>query len=124
MISDSNRTHERRAISRHPLRKPVRYRAAGCALAALWKQGRALDMSARGILIDIPETMAIGTRLELAMDWTGLYHDRQVMRLFLIAAVTRTDKRRIALRILSHRFREVRPTAVRPQRAERKLAVA
>ena len=124
MISDSNRTHERRAISRYPLRKPVRYRAAGCALASLWKQGRALDMSARGILIDIPETMAIGTRLELAMDWTGLYHDRQVMRLFLIAAVTRTDKRRIALRILSHRFREVRPTAVRPQRAERKLAVA
>jgi hypothetical protein len=124
MISDSNRSNERRAMSRYAVQRPLRYRAAGCTLASVWKQGRALDMSARGILIDVPETPAIGTRLELAMDWTGLYHDRPVMRLFLIAAVTRIDKRRVALRIVSHRFRDVRPTAVRPQRAERKLAVA
>jgi len=124
MISDSHHSNERRAMCRYGVQKPLRYRSAGSTLATLWKQGRALDMSARGILIDIPETLAIGARLELSMDWTGLYHDRPVMRLFLIAAVTRIDKRGIALRILSHRFRNVRPTAVRPQRAERKLAVA
>jgi hypothetical protein len=124
MILDFHCTHERRAMSRYPLQKPLRYRAAGGTLASLWKQGRALDMSAQGILIAIPETMAIGARLELAVDWTGLYHDRQAMRLFLIATVTGIENRGIALRILSHRFRDVRPTAVRPQRAERKLAVA
>jgi hypothetical protein len=69
-------------------------------------------MSASGVLIDIPERLAVGTKWELAMDWTGLYHGRQAMRLFLTAAVTRTGSGGTALRILSARFREASPTRV------------
>jgi len=115
---------ERRSHRRYSLETPVRYRAANCPLKTVWKHGRALDMSAGGILIHLPEPLAIGTKLELAMDWTGLYHGRESMRLILVASVTRYDRRGAALRILSHRFRDVTPARVRIPRAEKNLAVA
>jgi hypothetical protein len=81
-------------------------------------------MSAGGLLVDIPERFEIGTKWELAMDWTGLYHGCQSMRLSLIATVTRTGRGGTALRILSARFREANPTRVRLPRTEKNLAVA
>jgi c-di-GMP-binding flagellar brake protein YcgR len=115
---------ERRSQRRYSLEIPLRYRAANSPLKTLWKHGRALDMSAGGILIHLPEPVAIGAKLELAMDWTGLYHGRQAMRLFLVASVTRHDERGAALRVLSHRFREMTPARIRIPRAEKNLAVA
>jgi len=70
-------------------------------------------MSAGGILIEISEAIPVGAKLELAMDWTGLYHGRDRMRLHLIAAAWRADGRGTALRILRHKFRYVRLAAVR-----------
>jgi hypothetical protein len=105
---------ERRSHRRYSLEIPLRYRAANCPLKTVWKHGRALDMSAGGILIYLPEPM----------DWTGLYHGRQAMRLFLVSAVARLDGRGVALRILSHRFRDIAPTRVRIPRADKNLAVA
>jgi hypothetical protein len=81
-------------------------------------------MSAGGVLIDIPERLAIGTKWEIVMDWTGLYHGCQTMRLSLIASVARTSRGGTALRILSARFREASPTRVQLSRAEKNLAVA
>jgi len=115
---------ERRSHRRYTLETPLRYWAANCPLKTVWKHGRALDMSVGGILIHLPEPLPIGTKLELAMDWTGLYHGRESMRLFLVASVTRFDRRGAALRILSHRFRDVTPARVRIPRAEKNLAVA
>jgi hypothetical protein len=122
--SQPSKRSDCRATTRYTVRSPLRYRGANSALNAAWKYGRTLDMSAGGILIDIPEAMAVGTKLELAMNWTGLYHNKQSMRLHMIAAVTRTDGRGTALRILKHRFCDAGPAAVRPQRAEKRLAVA
>jgi hypothetical protein len=98
---------DRRSNRRYALDTPVRYRAANGPLNAAWKNGRLLNMSASGLLIHVPEPLAIGTKLELSVEWTGLYHGRQNMRLFLISWVTRTGGRGVALRILSHRFREM-----------------
>ncbi len=81
-----------------------------------------LNMSATGILIHVPESLEVGTKLELQMEWTGLYHGRQTMRLFLIASVMRTGGRGAALRILSHRFREAVPARIRFQRAQQAVA--
>ena len=83
-----------------------------------------LNMSAGGILVRIPEPLAFGAKLDIAMDWTGLYHGRQAMRLFLVAAVTRLERRGAGLRILSHRFRDVIAARVRLARSENNLAVA
>ena len=115
---------ERRANRRFPLDAPVRYRAANSPLNAPWKSGRMLNMSAGGILLEVAESMADGTQWQLAMEWTGLYHGRQAMRLFLVASVTRVDPRGVALRIDSHRFRDVTPARVRIPRKENDRAVA
>jgi len=115
---------DRRSNRRYALQTPLQYRAANSPLRSAWKRGCALNMSASGILIDIPERIAAGGKLELAVDWTGLYHDRQMMRLYLIASVTRTGRHGTALRILSHRFRDVSPMHAGVRRAEKNLAVA
>jgi len=81
-------------------------------------------MSAGGILLVVLESLPIGMNLQLAMDWTGLYHGRQAMRLSVVASVTRVDQRGAALRIVSHRFREVSPARVHIPRKEKDLAVA
>ena len=111
---------DRRSHRRFAIQTAMRYRAANGPLNAAWKNGRVLNMSASGILIEVPDSLAVGTKLELSMDWTGLYHGRQNMRLFLIASVNRTDSRGIALRILSNRFRDVSP--FRFQRVETAVA--
>jgi hypothetical protein len=81
-------------------------------------------MSAGGILVQFSETIAPGVKLELAMDWSGLYHNREKMRLFLTGVVTRTSRGGTALRIVGHRFRDMSPGRVRVRRAESNLAVA
>ena len=83
-----------------------------------------LNMSASGMFIDVPDSLVAGAKLELSMEWTGLYHGRQSMRLFVTATVIRADKHGVALRILSHRFRDVSAPRVRLQHPEKKLAVA
>jgi len=83
-----------------------------------------LNMSASGIFVDVPESMVVGAKLELSMEWTGLYHGRQTMRLFITATVIRAGKQGAALRILSHRFRDISSPRIRLQRTEKKLAVA
>jgi len=111
---------DRRSNRRYALDTAVRYRSANGPLNAAWKNGRVLNMSASGILIHAPESLAAGTKLELSMEWTGLHHGRETMRLFLIATVTRTGGRGAALHILSHRFRDVR--SFRFQRAQTAVA--
>jgi hypothetical protein len=113
---------DRRSHRRCSLETVVRYRPAGGPLNTPWKQGRALNMSASGILIQVPESLVVGKKLELSMEWTGLYHGREAMRLFLIAAVTRIDGRGAALRIISHRFRDMSPARVRFQRVQSAVA--
>ena len=101
----------------------LQYRAPDTNLPSGWKSGRLIDMSATGLRIEIPETVADGTTLEFAMEWTGLYHGRPV-RLLLTGSVVRVDAGGTALRIVSHQFREVRPSVLHPRRVERNLAVA
>jgi hypothetical protein len=123
MTSELRQT-DRRSHRRYPLQTPLRYRAANAPLNAAWKQGTALNMSADGILVQLGETVAVGAKLELAMEWPGLYHGRDKMRLFLTAAVTRCEAGRTAFRIVKHRFREVTAPRVRLPRTDKNRAVA
>jgi hypothetical protein len=58
-------------------------------LNSAWKCGRTLDMSVGGILIDTPEAVQVGATLELAIDWTGLYHGKPMVCLLVIGPGTR-----------------------------------
>ncbi len=91
----------RRTSDRYAFRWPLRYRAAGD-----WNEGHTIDMSGRGMLLDIPEMLPEGTRVEVLMDWPGVYFNRDRVRLFVVGAVVRTDGRGVALRIVRRQFRE------------------
>jgi hypothetical protein len=113
-----------RASNRYAVRAPVQYRSAVPSLESVWKSGYTRDMSAGGILLDQPEVAPVGSTLELAIDWPGLYHGRPLVRLFVIGTVARAGCRGTALRIISHEFRDVRPITTRRMRAERNLVVS
>jgi len=113
-----------RASNRYAVRAPMRYRAADPSRESVWKSGYTCDMSAGGILIDPPGAAPVGSTLELAIDWPGLYHGKPMVRLFVIGTVARADSRGTALSILSHEFRDVRPVVARRRREERNLVVA
>ena len=101
----------------------MQYRISGGEPNSAWKRGQTLDMSAGGIFIDASEAVPVGSTLELEIDWPGLYHDKPMVRLLVIGSVVRNDGRGTALRIVSHQFRQVRPTVVSSRRAEGNLAV-
>jgi hypothetical protein len=109
----------RRANQRYTVRTPLQYRTAGGAIKAAWKSGETLDMSVDGIFIDAPGAAPVGTKLELEIDWPGLYHGKPMAHLLVIGSVVRNDGRGTALRILSHQFRYVRPTVVPSRRGFR-----
>ena len=102
----------------------MQYRTSDGDLKSAWKAGRTLDMSVGGILIDIPPAIPVGATLELAIDWTGLYHGKPLVRLVLVGSVMRNDSRGTALRIVSHQFHDVHPALISARRPERTLAVA
>lgn len=114
----------RRGANRYDVSAPLRYRAPEAHLPSGWKSGRTLDMSATGLRIEIPETVVVGTRLELVMDWTGLYHGRPGVRLFLTCLVVRIGSRSTALRIVAHQFLEAFHPGSHPRRTEGTVAVA
>lgn len=101
--SRTSNVKDRREAGRYGVKMPLRYRAAGAMIDSAWEHGHTLNMSAGGVLVDIPEVKAVGSALELAIDWPGLYHDKPMVRLFLTGSVARLDGRRTALRILRNR---------------------
>ena len=94
----------RRAADRYVLRMPLQYRTIA---QSQWLPGHTIDMSARGLLLEIPDALPPATRLEVVMDWPGIYFGRKKVRLFLIGMVTRVDARGTALRMVRHEFRDV-----------------
>ena len=101
----------------------MEYRVTESGLGSPWKQGRTVDMSATGVLIEIADSLAAGSNLELRMNWPGLYHGKAAVRLSLTGAVVRADQRGTALRITRHEFRESAFVTSR-RRPQKNLAVA
>jgi PilZ domain len=120
----NRRKGERRANNRYSVHSPVQFRAPGTAPGCGWGSGRTVDMSARGILIDAPEPLPLGSAVELALEWPGIYHGTPMMRLFLTASVVRVDSRGTALRILTHQFVDPGAKMVGGRRPAKALAVA
>jgi len=119
-----SKNKDQRAFHRYSIRVPLRYRVVSLPHSHDWKQGHTLNMSAGGLFADVPERVPWGTRLKLEVDWPGLYHDRQIVRLILLAEVIRVDRRGTALRILRRQFRDVLPAARGSRRLGRERSVA
>jgi hypothetical protein len=114
----------RRTANRYEIRMPLRYRPVGKVQNSAWKYGHTLNVSASGLLVKLPEATPVGSTLELAVDWPGLYFDRPMVHLLVVGYIARIEKRGTALRILSHRFREIGATAGGSRNRQENRAVA
>jgi hypothetical protein len=101
------------------------YRVPSEGRDTAWKQGRVIDMSATGVRFEASQALLAGTRVDLVMDWPGIYHGRAEVRLFLSGTVCRDGLEGTALQITNHDFRFA-PVEIpsRFRKTERKLAVA
>lgn len=84
---------------------PLRFRAFRQTAILCSGSGQSLDMSAGGIAVAIGRKLDPGTEIELALDWTGLYHGKPRMLLTLWGEVLRSTETTTAIRILTHEFR-------------------
>jgi hypothetical protein len=91
---------------------PLRYRAFSQTAITCAGSGQSIDMSSGGIAIEIGKVLEPGTEIELVLDWTGLYHGKRRMRLFVWGEVVRSEEHRTAVRIMTHDFRESSARAV------------
>jgi hypothetical protein len=115
----------RREKQRYTVARNLAYRLVDDTQTGGWRKGRVLDMSSGGIRIEAAALLPEDTVLEIVMDWPGLYHGRDSVRLFLKGTVCRRDDAGTVLRITSHDFRFAAVEIPgRLRRPERKLAVA
>ena len=98
-------TNQRRS-TRYGFVTGLRYRAFRQQAITCSGSGQTVDMCAGGLSIEIGRALDPDTELELVLDWPGLYHGRPRMRLFLWGEVVRNTETAVAVRILSHEFRE------------------
>jgi c-di-GMP-binding flagellar brake protein YcgR len=112
MTPQQKKIVNQRASARYRTVTALRYRVFHQAAITCSGSGQTIDMSAGGIAIEIGRVLEPGTELELSLDWTGLYHGKRRMRLFLWGEVVRSDEQSTAMRILTHEFREVAARAV------------
>jgi hypothetical protein len=95
----------RRASARYNFVTALRYRAYRQTAITCSGMGRTIDMSAGGAAIEIGRVLEEGTEMELVLDWPGIYHGKQRMRLILWGEVLRSTESGTSLKILSHQFR-------------------
>jgi hypothetical protein len=105
--SPSRNRSNQRGKFRYSINAPMHYRVVPELRPSPWRKGHAKDMSASGMLLGLQEEVEPGTEIELTLDWIGLYHGTDRMRLRLWAQVLRRDERGTAVRIAGHRFEEI-----------------
>ena len=117
---NNRRSHQRFAMCRK-----MAYRVTGPVSRNGWKQGTVLDMSATGIRFETANPLPEGAVIDVVLDWPGIYHGRDEVRLFLKGTVCRIGLEGVALEITGHDFRFA-PAGI-PNRlglTQRRLAVA
>jgi hypothetical protein len=99
------RSHERRTAQRYELHLPVHYRVSQKGAVARWGTGMLREMSTGGLSFRTRKPLAVGSHIELIVDWPARYEDTQPVALQLTGFVLRSDGTRTAVRVTSHRFR-------------------
>jgi hypothetical protein len=92
---------ERRQDRRYECQLSLRYRSGQeCNAGA----GTAMDISRGGIAVNIPQTLAHGSPVELIVDWPCMSEQVGTIRLMIQGQVVRSDSRRTAIAIERHEF--------------------
>jgi hypothetical protein len=98
-------TVERRAKKRFTIERPVRYRFLYGASLGQVANGRALDASSNGILLETEQELRVGDPLELLIDWPAQLNGLVPLQLVTAGCVVRVSGTRAAVSIERYEFR-------------------
>lgn len=91
------RLNERRKRIRFPLALTVSYAALSNG-RALDGSGRTVNISSRGLLMNVDRELPLGTKLTLAIDWPLRLNQQCALALFVGGTVVRSESRNVAVR--------------------------
>lgn len=100
---------ERRSKVRFSLDLRVRYRNLGTELSTV-ETGAVTNMSRSGVLIFAENTVSMGARVELSIDWPCLLDGRVALQLVATGRVVRCHKSNFAVAVAQYRFRTTKKT--------------
>jgi hypothetical protein len=106
LVEAMNRTTplERRTKIRYPVTLTVRYRTLG-RYHPISGLGRTVNMSSGGILVASEQGMALGTRLEINLEWPSLLDGLIPLQLVAVGKVVRCVESGFALSFMQYQFR-------------------
>jgi len=95
---------ERRSKLRYPIELSVKYRTLG-RYHRLTGMGRTANLSSSGMLIVTEQRMAIGSRLELNIEWPSLLDGLIPLQMVVVGKVVRCQERGFAFSFTQYQFR-------------------
>ena len=101
-ISGNRRAARRYDISLHLKWKLVRRRKILDS-----GEGRTLDISSSGMLLETGKSLPVGSQVELSISWPVLLHDSSPLQLSVRGQIARSEDGRTAIRVGRHEFRTV-----------------
>jgi c-di-GMP-binding flagellar brake protein YcgR len=96
---------ERRASGRFRIEQEIRYRMLDRKNGNRCGSGRTLDMSSGGVLFTADESLPVGKRVELAVDWPARLDGRCALKFVATGPVVRTQAGAAAIAIERYEFR-------------------
>ena len=95
---------ERRSKVRFPLELSVSYRTIGRG-SARSGEGWVVNMNRGGVLVSAQHEVAVGTRIELSIEWPSLLYGRVPLRFVAVGEVVRCDASSFAATLARYQFR-------------------
>ena len=99
---------ERRASSRFPIERAVRFKVLSRKGFAEPGRGHTINMSSSGVLFTTDRELTPGRRLELSISWPAQLDRSCPLQLVARGRVVRAERGTVALEIQQHEFRTAR----------------
>jgi hypothetical protein len=96
---------ERRASSRFPIERELRYKTLSQRAETVNGVGKTLNISSSGVLFTSVHDLPIGTRLEVSISWPAQLNERCLLNLVARGRITRQEQGQLALQIQQYEFR-------------------
>lgn len=113
VISDANSVDERcgavikerRNSTRFPIRCELQFKTSSKRYAIVTGTGRTVNMSSSGLLFESNSGPAVGTLIELAIEWPVALNEECLLRLIAKGRIVRQDNRQFAVKVLRYEFK-------------------
>ena len=100
---------ERRSHQRYPITLDVEFKAADETGAQRKGFGRTINISSRGILLDVSDPLPHQGLIQLSINWPSLLNGSIPLQLLMYGNIVRVAGNRIGVRVIGHEFHLARP---------------